>query len=133
MGTNIFDPDYVQKQQVLSLQRMAAEQNALRIQLYTQASGDWVLANTLNRDKGLPIAKLPAMPKKIVVGDDGQWTETAFLELVPPVLPPEVPPATTGSIRATGNVPPDRLDQVLSILRLFNDKLDAITRQVGVK
>jgi hypothetical protein len=126
METNIFDPEYVQKQQVASLQRMAAEQNALRVQLYRQASADWVTTNTHNRDLGLPITPLPVMPKKIVVSDAGDWSEVAFDDLYAPVLPAPVVAPSSGSLRPAGMVPPDRLDQVLAALERLNQKLDAV-------
>jgi hypothetical protein len=124
METDIFDPRYVQKQQVLSLQRMAAEQNNLRVQRYQQASADWITANMRNRDMGLPIGELPTIPKKIAVSDQGDWTEAAFDDLQAPVLPtPVVVPS--GSLRAA--VPAvDRLDQVLAALQYMNSKLDTL-------
>jgi len=123
---SIFDPDYVQKQQVASLQRMAAEQNALRVQRYQQASTDWITANLRNRDLGLPLSPLPVVPKKIVVSDSGDWSEVPFDGLDAPVLPAPVLASGSGSIRATTNVPPDRLDQVIAILSVLNDKLDRL-------
>ena len=130
MDLNIFDPQYVQKQQVASLQRMAAEQNALRVQLYQQASADWVTTNLRNRDLGLALSALPAAPKKILVGDDGEWREAAFDDLQPPTLPaPVTPLPASNSLRATVNVPPDRTDQILAILAVLNDKLDTLVKR----
>jgi len=126
IDTNIFDPAYVQKQQVASLQRMAAEQNALRLQLYQQASADWITANLRNRELSLPISPVPPIPKKIVVSDSGDWTEIPFDGLQTPVLPAPVPVAPNTGLRPTSAVPPDRLDQVIAILGIFNDKLDRI-------
>jgi hypothetical protein len=126
MEVNIFDPNYVQKQQVASLQNMAAQQNALRAQLYQQASADWVTTNVRNRDLGLAIAPLPTPPKKIVVTDDGQWTETPFDTLQPPVLPPLAAQLPSGSLRPSGPIPPDRTDQLIGMLQVVNAKLDAL-------
>jgi hypothetical protein len=124
MDLDIFDPQYVQKQQVANLQRMAAEQNNLRVQRYKQASADWIAANLRNRDIGLPISELPTIPKKIVVSDEGEWTEVPFDDLQAPVLPaPVVVPS--GSIRASLPAP-DRLDQVLAALQYMNSKLDKL-------
>jgi hypothetical protein len=130
--TNIFDPDYVKKQQLASLQRMAAEQNSLRVQLYTQASADWIAANVINRDKGLPIAALPTVPKKITVSDAGEWTEAPFADLVAPVLPPVQKLPGDGHSIAASNPPADRTDQVLACLRVLNAKLDALMAKAGV-
>jgi hypothetical protein len=123
---NIFDPQYVQKQQVASLQRMAAEQNALRVQLYQQASADWITTNLRNRDINQPISPAPSAPKKIVVGDAGDWQEMPFDNLQPPILPAPVAPLPSGSLRPAGLVPPDRTDQIIAILQVLNAKLDAL-------
>lgn len=127
MDLGIFDPQYVQKQQVASLQRMAAEQNALRVQLYQQASADWITANLRNRDLGLPLQPVPTAPKKITVDEQGNWTEGPFDSLQPPVLPAPVTPLPSGSLRPSPSaLPPDRLDQIIAILAVLNSKLEAL-------
>jgi hypothetical protein len=124
MDINIFDPQYVQKQQVANLQRMAAEQNSMRVQRYKQASSDWVANNIHNRELGLPVTDLPIIPRKIVVTDDGEWKEVAFNDLQPPVLPAPVM-AQSSPLRAA--IPAvDRLDQVLAALQYMNSKLDTL-------
>jgi hypothetical protein len=123
---NIFDPQYVQKQQVASLQRMAAEQNALRVQLYQQACTDWVATNLRNRDLSLPLSPAPAAPKKILVSEAGDWLEAAFDNLQAPALPAAATPLPSGSLRATVNVPADRTDQVLAMLQAINSKIEAL-------
>jgi hypothetical protein len=126
LDTNIFDPDYVQKQQVASLQAMAAQQNAVRVQAYTGQCANWVTVNLRNRDLGVPLAAVPVVPKKIVVSDAGEWTELPFADLQPPVLPAPVAVAPATGLRPAGPVPPDRLDQVIAILGVLNDKLDRL-------
>ena len=126
MDLSIFDPQYVRKQQTASLQRMGAEQNALRVQLYQQACTDWVATNLRNRDLGLPLSPAPAPPKKIVVSEAGDWLEAAFDDLQVPVLPAPVTLLPSGSLRAAVNVPPDRTDQILSILQVLNSKIEAL-------
>jgi hypothetical protein len=126
MDSNIFDPQYVQKQQVASLQQMAAQQNALRVQLYQQASTDWVTTNLRNRDLNLPVTPPPTMPKKIVVSDAGDWLEVPFDNLQVPVLPAPTVGLPSGSLRPSGSVPPDRTDQILAALQLLNGKLDTL-------
>jgi hypothetical protein len=124
MAIDIFDPQYVQKQQVLSLQRMAADQNTMRVQNYKQVAADWVAANIVNRDRGVPISALPTIPKKIVVDDAGNWFEVNFEDLSAPVLPPQVVAQSSPLRSATPAV--DRLDQVLAALQYMNSKLDKL-------
>ena len=126
MDLSIFDLDYVQKQQVASLQRTAAEQNAIRVQLFRQASSDWVTTNVRNRELGLPLTPATVPPKKIVVTDAGEWTEAPNTELQSPVLPADPGPAKSSPLRATVNLPADRTDQIIQILQKLNGKLDSL-------
>jgi hypothetical protein len=64
---NIFDPDYVQKQQLANLRRQADAQNAQREQQYKQASADWRTTNARNQELGLGITPLPTKPLRIEV------------------------------------------------------------------
>jgi hypothetical protein len=130
MSPNPFDPNYVQRQQTVSLQAMAEQQNDIRLQAYQGQCSTWTAVNLLNRDRGLPIAPVPAMPRKIVVSDAGEWTEEMFPGLQPPVLPaPVIPPGDGHSLRASAG--PDRLDQILAVLGVLNAKLDALAGKVG--
>lgn len=129
MDINIFDPDYVKNQQTASLQRMAAEQNALRVQQYKQASADWITTNIRNRDIGLPITALPTIPRKIVVTDAGEWTEAPFSELQPPALP--LPVAAAGTPWKVGTTDESQHAQVLACLKLIYADLQAIKAKVG--
>jgi hypothetical protein len=133
LDISIFDPQYVQKQQTANLQAMAAQQNAQRLQTYTGQCATWVTNNLRNRDLGLPLTAVPTIPNQITVADDGTWTEAPFVPpLQPPVLPPPVAPLPdAGKIAATTNVPPDRIDQVIAILQLFNTKLDTLLKQTA--
>jgi hypothetical protein len=129
--SDIFSPDYVQKQQVASLQRMAAEQNAARVQGYKLACDNWLQANSRNRDLGLPITPVPVIPKKITVGEDGEWFEAPFTDLAAPALPTPVIPPSSGSLRAA--VPPvDRTDQLLAQNAVMYALLQRIAAKLGV-
>jgi hypothetical protein len=124
MDTNIFDPNYVQQQQIASLQRLASEQNNFRVQRYKQQCADWIAANIINRDRNLPFTDLPPIPRKVVISDEGNWEESTFPDLLPPTLPtPVVVPS--GSIKSPTPAP-DRLDQVLAILKYFNQRFDTL-------
>lgn len=127
---NIFDPQYVQKQQAASLQRMAAEQNAARVQGYRSACDAWVATNTRNRDLGLPITPVPVIPRKIVVTDEGEWKEEAFTDLVTPVLPPPVV-AQSSPLRAA-TLAKYRIDQLLAQNGAIYALLAKIAAKVGV-
>lgn len=115
MELNIFDPQYVQKQQIASLQQMAANQNALRVQAFQTAC-----ANYLSTQGKAPV---PVIPKKITVDEAGNWTEATFPDLVVPALPDPSP--STGSLRPSVPVV-DRTDQIIAILGVMNAKLDAL-------
>jgi hypothetical protein len=126
MDLNVFDPKYVQSLQVASLQRMASEQNALRVQRFQQASADWITGNIRNRDMGLAPTEKPAIPKKIVVDPEtGDWSDGAFDNLLQPELPAPVV-VKSGSIANPAAAQPDRLDQALYCIGIAVDKLDQI-------
>ena len=127
MESDIFDPNYVKKQQTASLRRMAAEQNALRVERFNQARADWIATNVHNRDLGLPITAVPIVPKRIVVDDEGEWTEVPFADLSAPVLPPAVPPQTGNPLtKLNPQAETDRHAQLLAVLTMLNSKLDTL-------
>lgn len=118
MDLGIFDPQYVQKQQVASQQQMAAQQNALRVAAFNQACSDYI--------QSYGKAPVPTVPKKIVVDPvTGSWSEASFSELSVPSLP--TPAATTGTLLPFGQ-PVDRIDQIIAILKVMNDKIDGLKK-----
>jgi hypothetical protein len=125
---NIFDPDYVQKMQVASLQTQADAQNALHLQLYQQACSDWINTNSINRDRSLAITPAPAKPQKQVVSDTGVTTLVDWTELQTPVLPALVLAPST-ALKATVTTP-DRIDQIIAALGVLNGKLDKIAAKL---
>jgi len=112
------------------MKAQAETQNAIRLSGYTQACADWIAANVSNRDLGLTLTDLPIKPKKQVVDAVGNVTEVTWEGLTTPVLP-EQGLASSSSIKATTNVPMDRLDQVIACLSVLNEKLDKIVAKVG--
>ena len=123
MDTNVFDPDWVNQQRIASLRKQADDQNSLHLQQYNGAAADWVTNNLRNRDLGLPITAVPTPPAKIVVDDSGNDSRIDWPGLQPPILPPPVLNTGTGGIRATAGLPPDRIDQILAMLRAIGAKL----------
>jgi hypothetical protein len=128
-----FDPDVVRKQGIAVLIKMAEQTNELRQQQYDGQCAQWITVNVRNRELGLPLTPLPIVPKLITVDTTGEWWETPQA-LPAPVLPPETPPQTGGSLRPPiGAVPPDRVDKIIAfcnyqagVMEILNDKLDKV-------
>lgn len=131
MDISVFDPDYVQKQQVASLRRQADTQNGLRLGLYQQASADWITSNMRNRDLGLAITPQPTPPKLIVVSDAGVWSEVEWSQLKAPELPAPVITQSTGLRPDPSKVPPDRIDQVIQGLGFIFAEVKSLESSVS--
>lgn len=111
-----FDPDYVKKNTILSLQKQADDENALRLQAFNNACIVYFREGAK--------APVPVIPNKVYIDlNTGQRSESTWPGLVVPTLPPPV--LSTGSPVPTTTVP-DRTDQIIAMLKIMNDKLDRL-------
>jgi hypothetical protein len=128
-----FDPEVVREQQIAALIEMAKQQNVINRQRYDGQSAEWIKVNIRNRELGLPLTPVPIVPKQITIDEKGEWWETPQ-SLPAPILPPETPPQTGGSLRPPiGAVPPDRVDKIIAfcnyqagVMEILSDKLDKV-------
>lgn len=126
---DFFASNYIEQVHIFDRQQKAIHDNKELHDKYAQAAQNWIDANITNRAVGLPISAKPQMPLELIVEDNGNEHLSPFSDLKVPELPPlgNTPPsATSGFGIPTTNLPPDRTDQMVGMLRILNDKLDIL-------
>lgn len=128
---DFFSTDYIKLLNIFQRQQYAVKFNSDNRASFLLASQNWIDSNIVNRSNNLPISIKPVMPLELVVEDDGKEYTRVFSDLKDPVLPEqnEKPSAASGFGIPSTNLPPDRLDQVMGMLRVLNDKLDQILKK----
>jgi hypothetical protein len=129
--TNFFDTDYAAKMNTYLAQQQAAHDNREAHDAFVLASRNWVAANTLNREKGLPITISPVPPTQTVVDDDGTVRHVPFGDLSRPTLPAVAVTPSAQPVPQAVNVPLDRTDIMMGMLRQIYDELTGLSVKLG--
>lgn len=128
-----FDWNSLRKQQYERYLGEVAARNIAARAAYGDQCETWIEVNIHNREMGLPLSAVPAVPRKEVLSDTGAdfvTTWEAFPDLVAPVLPPVVA-GGSGSL-VTPGAPGDKLDTVLFALGVIKNDIDAIKKELGL-
>ena len=88
-----FIPEWLQGV-IDTMQKRANEKYEDDLNLYRQASQDWITTNVINRDNGLPITPFTRpVPARVVFGTDENGTLSQTSSPDPSIKAPELPPA----------------------------------------
>lgn len=133
---SIFSPEYYAEIKIYQAQQLAESANKQAHDGFLTSAANWVKRNSQRRESGNPYGAAagdppPTPPMKTVVADDGTTTQEPFADLSTPVLPAAPPAATPtqffgGATTGQAPVAPDRLDQVIQMLIVIKQDLDAL-------
>lgn len=109
------------------LQTLEAQQDMIVTNTAAVSDYHQKLANfQANLDAGRASGEAPPVkPQQMIVDDTGVVTHADFVPPLPDPVFRTITPSS-GTIKATPNLPPDRLDVVISLLMTLNGKIDKL-------
>lgn len=99
--------------QTLNLQQDAMNKNNSALNQYHTTLNNAQLSVNAGRGENITA---PVKPLQIVVDDNGVTTNVAFNPPLADLMPLQVTTPNAGTIKATTNLPPDKLDTVIQLL-----------------